>query len=112
MIEDAAQSFGAVQKSYKSCGVENIDSTSFFPAKPLGCYGDGGALFTNDDQYGEENECLAHAWKFDPRLSSVYWNDRTSRYDSSSLPFHPSLTQDEQDCVIQALKEELSHDRC
>jgi len=49
VIEDAAQSFGATQHGRKSCGVTTIASTSFYPAKPLGCYGDGGALFTNDD---------------------------------------------------------------
>jgi UDP-2-acetamido-2-deoxy-ribo-hexuluronate aminotransferase len=48
VIEDAAQSFGAVQKGRRSCGVTRIGSTSFFPAKPLGCYGEGGAIFTND----------------------------------------------------------------
>ena len=49
VIEDAAQSFGATRFGRKSCGVTTISSTSFYPAKPLGCYGDGGALFTNDD---------------------------------------------------------------
>ncbi len=49
VIEDGAQSFGATQKGKKSCGVSLIGATSFFPAKPLGCYGDGGALFTNDE---------------------------------------------------------------
>ncbi|CCB84965.1 pleiotropic regulatory protein [Parachlamydia acanthamoebae UV-7] len=49
VIEDGAQSFGATQHGRKSCSVTTIGSTSFFPAKPLGCYGDGGALFTNDD---------------------------------------------------------------
>ncbi len=49
VIEDAAQSFGATQRGRKSCAVTRISSTSFFPAKPLGCYGDGGALFTDDD---------------------------------------------------------------
>lgn len=49
VIEDAAQSFGATQRGRPSCGVTLISSTSFFPAKPLGCYGDGGALFTSDD---------------------------------------------------------------
>ncbi|MCC9640881.1 DegT/DnrJ/EryC1/StrS family aminotransferase [Rhodopirellula sp. JC740] len=50
VIEDAAQSFGATQNGKRSCGVTQIASTSFFPAKPLGCYGDGGALFTDDDE--------------------------------------------------------------
>jgi len=49
VIEDAAQSFGATRHGRRSCGVTTIGSTSFFPAKPLGCYGDGGALFTDDD---------------------------------------------------------------
>jgi UDP-2-acetamido-2-deoxy-ribo-hexuluronate aminotransferase len=49
VIEDAAQSFGATYKGRKSCGLSTIGSTSFFPSKPLGGYGDGGALFTNDD---------------------------------------------------------------
>lgn len=49
VIEDGAQSFGATQRGRRSCSVSTIGSTSFYPAKPLGCYGDGGALFTNDD---------------------------------------------------------------
>jgi len=49
VIEDAAQSFGSTQDGVMSCGATIIGSTSFFPAKPFGCYGDGGALFTNDD---------------------------------------------------------------
>ncbi len=49
VIEDAAQSFGATYKGRKSCALSTIGSTSFFPSKPLGAYGDGGALFTNDD---------------------------------------------------------------
>jgi UDP-2-acetamido-2-deoxy-ribo-hexuluronate aminotransferase len=50
VIEDAAQSFGASRDGERSCGVTTVGSTSFFPAKPFGCYGDGGALFTADDE--------------------------------------------------------------
>lgn len=50
VIEDAAQSFGALYKNKRSCNTSMFAGTSFFPAKPLGCYGDGGAIFTNDDK--------------------------------------------------------------
>lgn len=50
VIEDAAQSFGATYKGKRSCNLSTIACTSFFPSKPLGCYGDGGAIFTNDDE--------------------------------------------------------------
>lgn len=49
VIEDAAQSFGASQNNRRSGGLTTIATTSFFPSKPLGCYGDGGAMFTDDD---------------------------------------------------------------
>lgn len=58
VIEDAAQSFGATQHGRRSGGVTTIGSTSFFPAKPLGCYGDGGALFTDDDDLAEKMRAI------------------------------------------------------
>jgi UDP-2-acetamido-2-deoxy-ribo-hexuluronate aminotransferase len=59
VIEDAAQSFGATQgQQKKSCGITDIGSTSFFPAKPLGCFGDGGALFTNNDQLADKMRAI------------------------------------------------------
>jgi len=50
VIEDGAQSFGATYKGRKSCNLSTVGCTSFFPTKPLGCYGDGGAIFTSDDE--------------------------------------------------------------
>jgi UDP-2-acetamido-2-deoxy-ribo-hexuluronate aminotransferase len=50
VIDDAAQSFGADYRERKSCNLSTLGCTSFFPSKPLGCYGDGGAIFTNDEE--------------------------------------------------------------
>jgi len=49
VIEDAAQSFGSIYKNKNSCNLSLMACTSFFPSKPLGCYGDGGAIFTSDE---------------------------------------------------------------
>lgn len=67
VIEDACQSFGAVYKGRKSCNLSTIGCTSFFPSKPLGCYGDGGAVFTND-------EALA------AKIASLRVHGQTARY--------------------------------
>jgi UDP-2-acetamido-2-deoxy-ribo-hexuluronate aminotransferase len=58
VLEDGAQSFGATQNGRKSCGVSTVGSTSFFPAKPLGCYGDGGALFTDDNDLAAKMKAI------------------------------------------------------
>lgn len=58
VIEDGAQSFGAEYRGKKSCNLSHIGCTSFFPAKPLGCYGDGGAVFTNDGILEEKLKSL------------------------------------------------------
>jgi len=58
VIEDGAQSFGALYKGKRSCGMSEIGCTSFFPAKPLGCYGDGGAIFTDSDELNAKMRIL------------------------------------------------------
>jgi UDP-2-acetamido-2-deoxy-ribo-hexuluronate aminotransferase len=61
VIEDAAQSFGASYHGKKSCNLSTVGCTSFFPSKPLGCYGDGGAIFTSDDDLaGAMREIRVH----------------------------------------------------
>lgn len=64
VLEDAAQSFGATYKGRKSCSLTTLSGTSFFPSKPLGGYGDGGACFTNDDDLAEAlRQIRAHGQK-------------------------------------------------
>ncbi len=67
VIEDAAQSFGATYKGKKSCNLSTIGCTSFFPAKPLGCFGDGGALFTSDEELSN-------------KIKSIRVHGQTQRY--------------------------------
>lgn len=85
VIEDAAQSFGATYKGQKSCGLTTISCTSFFPSKPLGCYGDGGACFTNDaDLAARMNEIRTHG------QSKRYYHTRlgiNGRFDTMQAAF-------------------------
>ena len=72
VIEDAAQSFGATRHGKRSCGLTTIGSTSFFPSKPLGCYGDGGALFTHGDDLAR-------------RISQIRLHGQSQRYVHSAI---------------------------
>ena len=60
LIEDSAQAFGAMQNGVPACTFGDISITSFYPAKPLGCYGDGGALFTQDDELANKIRLIAN----------------------------------------------------
>ena len=60
LIEDSAQAFGAMQNGKSACTFGDISITSFYPAKPLGCYGDGGALFTQDDELAKKVRLIAN----------------------------------------------------
>lgn len=72
VIEDAAQSFGATYKGRRSGGLTTIGCTSFFPSKPLGCYGDGGACFTNDAELAQ-------------RMAEIRIHGQSRRYHHTSL---------------------------
>jgi len=72
IIEDAAQSFGGSIKQKKVGSFGDVAATSFYPAKPLGCYGDGGAIFTNDDNLAEECKAIRiHGTKDDKYNSEI-----------------------------------------
>ncbi|SFN58443.1 DegT/DnrJ/EryC1/StrS family aminotransferase [Proteiniclasticum ruminis] len=81
VLEDAAQGFGGSINDKKACSFGDAATTSFFPAKPLGCYGDGGAIFTNDDALAE----LLNSLKVHGKGDNKYDNIRigvNSRLDS------------------------------
>ena len=80
LIEDAAQSFGASYKGKKCCAFGQIATTSFFPAKPLGCYGDGGAIFVDDDE-------LAHVI----RSICVHGKGPKGKYDNVRIGMNSRL---------------------
>jgi len=69
VLEDAAQGFGGEIRGRKAGSFGHVAATSFFPAKPLGCYGDGGAIFTNDDKLADIMRCIrvhgSHSDKYD-----------------------------------------------
>ncbi len=71
IIEDAAQSFGAEYRKRKACSFGNIACTSFFPAKPLGCYGDGGMCFTNSDEAAAVMDSIRVHGKGDHKYDNV-----------------------------------------
>lgn len=80
VLEDAAQGFGGSIDGKRACSFGDIGATSFFPAKPLGCYGDGGAIFTDDDA-------------IDQRLRSLRANGRSpeDKYDNREVGFNSRL---------------------
>ena len=81
LLEDGAQGFGGRYKGKTACSFGDISTTSFFPAKPLGCYGDGGAVFTNNDEWAD----LIRSYAVHGKGSSKYDNVRVgmnSRLDT------------------------------
>ncbi len=80
VLEDAAQGFGGLYKNKRACSLGDISATSFFPAKPLGCYGDGGAVFTDDDEV-------------DRRIRSLRVGGKspTDKYDNREIGYNSRL---------------------
>ncbi len=86
VIEDGAQSFGATHYGRKSCGLSTIGCTSFFPSKPLGCYGDGGAIFTNDEPLAEKmRQIRVHGQKVKHQHPLVGINGRLDTMQAAIL---------------------------
>jgi len=80
VIEDGAQSFGSINKNIKSCSYADISCTSFYPTKPLGCWGDGGACFTNNEKLAYKIKCLRNHGGI--KRDSIKFTGLNSRMDS------------------------------
>jgi len=91
VIEDAAQSFGATHNGKKSCSIADISTTSFFPAKPLGCYGDGGAIFCTNERYQE-------------KISTIPRHGQKGRYNYVELGMNSRLDTIQASILIEKLK--------
>lgn len=91
VIEDAAQSLGAVYKGRRSGGLSTMACTSFFPSKPLGCYGDGGACFTNDDELAE-------------KMRMIVDHGQASRYHHTMIGINGRLDTIQAAVLLQKLK--------
>lgn len=89
VIEDGCQSFGAKYKKKFSCNLSTIGTTSFFPSKPLGCYGDGGAVFCNDEN-------------LDSKIGSLLNHGQTARYVHKYIGLNARL--DSIQCAILRVK--------
>lgn len=96
VIEDAAQSFGATYNGQRSCNLSAIATTSFFPTKPLGCYGDGGAIFTSDDRLATKIRQIArHGQEKRYHHTRIGLNSRLDSIQAAVLLAKLSILDDE-----------------
>jgi UDP-2-acetamido-2-deoxy-ribo-hexuluronate aminotransferase len=101
VIEDAAQCFGATHHGRKACNLSRIGCTSFFPSKPLGCYGDGGAIFTPDDELAERlRQIRIHGQKVKHQHPLVGINGRLDTLQAAILLEKFALFEEE--CTLRA----------
>ena len=87
VLEDGAQGFGGMYKGRRACSLGDAGTTSFFPAKPLGCYGDGGAIFTNDDATAEYLKSIRVHGKGSMKYDNIRigWNSRLDTIQAAIL---------------------------
>jgi UDP-2-acetamido-2-deoxy-ribo-hexuluronate aminotransferase len=105
VIEDAAQCFGATHHGKKACNLSLIGCTSFFPSKPLGCYGDGGAIFTEDDTLADKMcQIRIHGQKIKHQHPLVGINGRLDTLQAAILLEKFALFPEECDLRAQAGK--------
>ena len=99
ILEDAAQGFGGSINGKRACSFGDISATSFFPAKPLGCYGDGGAIFTDDDMINE-------------RLRSIRAGGKspTDKYDNREIGYNSRLDTIQAAILLPKLKAFAEHE--
>lgn len=91
LLEDAAQGFGGIFKGGKACSFGDVSGTSFFPAKPLGCYGDGGAIFTNNDELAD-------------KIRSIHIHGQgTDKYDNVRIGLNSRLDSIQAAVLLQKL---------
>jgi UDP-2-acetamido-2-deoxy-ribo-hexuluronate aminotransferase len=112
VIEDGAQSFGATYRGRQSCNLSTIGCTSFFPSKPLGCYGDGGACFTNDDALAAAmRQIRAHGQSARYRHACIGLNGRLDTLQAAILLAKLEVFDEELEsraCVAARYNQKLS----
>lgn len=111
LLEDGAQGFGGSMNGKMACSFGNISTTSFFPAKPLGCYGDGGAIFTDSDEWADliRSICVHGKDTSNPNDPNAKYNNirlgKNSRLDTLQaailLPKFKAFVDYELDSIIQ-----------
>jgi len=103
VIEDAAQCFGATHQSRKACNQSILGCTSFFPSKPLGCYGDGGAIFTPNDALADKlRQIRIHGQKVKHQHPLVGINGRLDTIQAAILLEKKAIFSEELDSRVQA----------
>lgn len=105
LLEDGAQGFGGEFKHKKACSFGDISTTSFFPAKPLGCYGDGGAIFTDNDKWADLIRSLCVHGK-----DTSNPNDPNSKYNNIRLGLNSRLDSIQAAVLLQKFESFITNE--